>query len=271
MEAVTFPYTVPDGVAFIRIGYSIPTGKVGQMCVRKEQDGVAGTKKWDDYDTFRIINAKPTEYEQQNSLYGLMWNAMGDSITEGSGTTRNYMSFIAERTGINCRNYGMSNTAIARRNSSYANDMCIRYVDMDDDADIVTVFGGTNDHGNNIPIGQWGDDTPDTLYGAMKILIEGLTNKYMGKKIGFILPLPKYNIGSGTDFSYPSASFKPYIDCIADSCKRYSIPYLDLYTESGIPVAMASARTAMIPDGLHPNAVGHELISFKIQRFLESL
>ena len=272
----SFPYTVPEGVAYIRVGYSKPGSGSGGVtytypCIRKGETGVNGIRKFDTYDTFRQVNSKPTLYEQKNSLYGLKWNAMGDSITEGSGATKNYRTIISERTGVINRNYGVSNTAIAKRGATSTNDMSIRYVDMDDDADIVTVFGGTNDHGNNIPIGQWGDDTVDTVYGAMKILVEGLINKYMGKRIGFITPLPKYNTSNNTDYSYPSASFMPYIECIKDVCKRYSIPVLDLYTESGIAPAMASVRTAMIPDGLHPNAVGHELISWQIQRFLERI
>ena len=103
----------------------------------------------------------------------------------------------------------------------------------------------------------------------MKILCEGLIGKYMGKKIGFILPLPKYT--GNTDFSYPNESFGAYIECIKDVCKRYSIPYLDLYTECGFAPKIEAVRTAMIPDGLHPNAAGHELISWQIQRFLERL
>ena len=194
---------------------------------------------------------------------------MGDSITEGSGTTKSYLTYIKERTGVIPRGYGVSNTAIARRGEAYTNDMCMRYSSMTDDADIVTVFGGTNDQGNNIPIGEWGDDSEYTLYGAMKILCEGLINKYMGKKIGFITPLPKYE--NSTDYSYPSEAFKPYIDCIKDVCARYSIPVLDLWTESGIAPSMSTVRAAMIPDGLHPNATGHEVISWKIQRFLERL
>lgn len=261
-------YTASTDVAFIRLGYSTPDGTSSHPCVR-EGSIESGLSRFDKYDTFRVVNSKPTKYEQANNLYGLMWNAMGDSITESSGSAKSYMQFIAERTGTRYRNYGMSNTAIARRGESYTNDMWTRYSSMDNDADIVTIFGGTNDHGNNISIGEWGDVTEYTLYGAMKILCEGLINKYMGKKIGFITPLPKYT--GSVDYSYPSASFKPYIDCIKDVCARYSIPVLDLYTESGIAPVLSTVRTAMIPDGLHPNATGHELISWKIQRFLESL
>lgn len=195
---------------------------------------------------------------------------MGDSITEGSGTTTTYIDYIVNRTGVFARGYGRSNTAIAERSVSVAEyDMVNRYQTMEDNADYITIFGGTNDHGNNIPIGQWGDEEKTTLYGAMKVLCEGLITKYMGKKIGFILPLPKYI--KNVDFSYPNESFTPYIECIKNVCKRYSIPTLDLYTGSNIAPKMENVRNTLIPDGLHPNEAGHEIISFKIQRFLESL
>ena len=268
VETFNSPYTVSEGVAFIRIAFTL-TGQYVSPCVRKGMTGVSGLQNFNSYDTFQVVNSNPTAYEQANSLYGLKWNVMGDSITEGNGTTKAYMTFIKNRTGVIPNNYGVSNTAIARTNSSDTNAMSIRYTNMTNDADIITVFGGTNDHGNSIPIGEWGDSTADTLYGAMKILVEGLIGKYMGKRIGFILPLPKYV--SSTDYSYPNASFGAYIDCIKDVCKRYSIPYLDLYTESGIAPKIEAVRTAMIPDGLHPNATGHELISWQIQRFLERL
>lgn len=260
-----FPYTVPSGVAYIRLGYYASVG----LSLRKDNTDVTGLSSFDDYDTFVLTNAKPDAYQRANGLYGLKWNAMGDSITAGVATNTTYMQFIAERTGITYTNYGHSDTAIAKRSESSTTDMWTRYATMSDDADIITVFGGTNDHGNGITIGEWGDTTETTLYGAMKILCEGLINKYMGKRIGFITPLPKYV--NSVDYSYPSESFKPYIDCIKDVCARYSIPVLDLYTGSGIAPSLASVRTAMITDGLHPNIVGHELISWKIQRFLERI
>lgn len=204
-------------------------------------------------------------------LNGKQWCCLGDSITYGANTTKTYAGYIAERCGITPYNFGVSNTAIAKSSASTTNNMESRFSDMFDGVDYVTVFGGTNDHGQNIPIGQWGDAEATTLYGAMKILIEGLINKYPGKKIGFILPLPKYDTTHSVDYSYPSASFYPYIQCIEDVCRRYSIPTCNLYFDSGLSPSISAVRTAMIPDGLHPNAAGHELISYKIQRFLESL
>lgn len=256
---VTGTYTIPEGGAYVIISWTWAMQHSG----------------W-----FRITAATITKEiveianRSKSPLAGEKWCVLGDSITYGANTTQTYFGYIEERTGVTPFNYGKSNTAIAKKNSSVTDNIASRYSSMIEDADIITVFGGTNDHGQNITIGQWGDATELTLYGAMKILVEGLINKYIGKKIGFILPLPKCTTNSGgvtTDYSYPSESFKPYVDCIKDVCARYSIPVLDLYTGSGISPSMASVRTAMIPDGLHPNATGHAFISWKIQKFLEEL
>ena len=216
---------------------------------------------------------KDTNLVLDTRLKGKQWCCLGDSITYGANTDKAYFNFISERCAITPYNFGESNTSIAKSSSSVTNNMASRYSDMYNDVDFVTVFGGTNDHGQNIPIGEWGDADELTLYGAMKILVEGLVAKYVGKKIGFILPLPKCTQTGGvyTDYSYPNASFVPYIECIKDVCKRYSIPILDLYLDSGLAVGNANVRTALIPDGLHPNTAGHEFISWQIQKFLERL
>ena len=256
-------YTVASGVAYVMLSWSESMNLYNGWF---EITLASYPQSLEDYIKGKYLT-------EESPLNGKQWCCLGDSITYGVSTTKTYATFIQERTGCVQWNFGESNTAIAKANSSVTNNMATRYSDMYNDADYVTVLGGTNDHGQQISIGQWGDSDQLTLYGAMKILCEGLIGKYVGKKIGFILPMPKYTQTGGvyTDYSYPSESFKPYVDCIHDVCKRYSIPVLDLYTESGLSVANSSVRTALIPDGLHPNADGHKFISRKIQRFLESL
>lgn len=86
---------------------------------------------------------------------------LGDSITEGAGTSAPahiYLNVLARGAGLaEARNYGIGGTRIARQTRSLANleyldelDFCKRFDKMDDDADIVVVFGGTNDfaHGD---------------------------------------------------------------------------------------------------------------------------
>lgn len=262
-EIVNGTYTVPEGVSYVILSWH---------------------RDWFDHNGwFKITLATLTQRlldfcaalsnRPTSILKGKQWCCLGDSITSGSSTVRCYMNWIQDRTCITPWNYGLSSTAIAKDSATVDHNMATRYASMYDGADYITVFGGTNDHGRSLPIGQWGDADQMTVYGAMKILCEGLINKYIGKKIGFILPLPKCTTDNNvtTDYSYPSASFYPYIQCIEDVCARYSIPVLDMYKHSDMHPSISAFRTACMPDGLHPNSDGQELMSYRIQSFLESL
>ena len=102
-------------------------------------------------------------------------NFLGDSITEGHGTSAKdkiYWSLIGKNEGATVRGYGIGGTRFAKQTKPSENplfdlDFCTRAVEMDPDADIVVVFGGTNDYGHgDAPIGTPADRTNDTFYGA---------------------------------------------------------------------------------------------------------
>ena len=65
-------------------------------------------------------------------------------------------------------------------------DFCSRVATMDPDADIVVVFGGTNDfaHGDD-PIGEMLDRCTTTFYGACHVLMARLIEKYPTATICF--------------------------------------------------------------------------------------
>ena len=260
---VSGTYTVPSGIAFIMLSWAVDDYKKNawfRISLSSQSSNILEYTK--------LLADKP-----KSVLKGKQWCCLGDSITAGPSGVRPYWNYVQDRTDITPYNYGIASTSIAKDSASSDSNFATRYVDMYDDVDYVTVFGGTNDHGRSHPIGQWGDSDQMTLYGAMKILCEGLITKYPGKKIGFLTPLPKCTTTGGvtTDYSYPSESFMPYIECIKNVCARYSIPVLDLYTQSGLHPSMADYREDYIPDGLHPNSDGQELLSYRIQSFLESL
>lgn len=243
------------GIAFVRIGFDAALQYNIAMYV-KGPSLPSSYVPYDDYD-IGLTEKFRKAINQNSGLYNLKWNAMGDSITEPANA---YHYQIAQRTGVIVRNYGISGTHITTAFSNQG--MAERYVNMDDDADIITVFGGTNDFGNGATIGALGDTTGLTLYGAMKILIEGLLTKYPGKRIGFILPTPREGQTA------PDSSLKNYVNVIKEMCDRYSIPTLDLYTGSGLAPDFPAGKAAVIPDGLHPNEPGQILISHKIESFL---
>ncbi len=85
---------------------------------------------------------------------------------------KNAFKFNSAEVRAICNNCGIVGTRIARQKTppakSYTDrDFCSRVEEMDNDADIIIVFGGTNDFGNgDAPFGEMSDRTPYTFYGA---------------------------------------------------------------------------------------------------------
>ena len=106
-------------------------------------------------------------------------NFLGDSITEGVGVSspdKLFHALLKDELGLGeARNYGISGTRFAIQKGT-PNRPKDDYVDVNsyserfdkmEDADMVVVFGGTNDYGHgDAPIGGFSDRTPDTFYGA---------------------------------------------------------------------------------------------------------
>ncbi len=69
-------------------------------------------------------------------------------------------------------NYGISESRIAVW-EGHDQPMCTRYANMTDDADIITVFGGTNDYGNTVTLGTINSVDTGAFYGALNILCAG--------------------------------------------------------------------------------------------------
>lgn len=221
------------------------------------------------------------------NLENLKINFLGDSITEGVGASSKETVYHAvlkkEAKLAEARNYGISGTRFAvqkgspeRPKDTYVdiNSFCERFDKMDDDADVVVVFGGTNDYGHgDAPLGGFGDRTPDTFYGACHYLFSGLVRKYLGKPIVIMTPLHRINETKNTGDAKTCGvgTLKEYVDIIREVAEYYSLPVLDLFKESGMQPDIKEVQEAYIPDGLHPNDAGNAVIAHKLKRFLESL
>ncbi|MBQ8588376.1 MAG: SGNH/GDSL hydrolase family protein [Clostridia bacterium] len=220
-------------------------------------------------------------------LKGIKINFLGDSITQGVGASSEhtvYHAVLKKEVGLaEARNYGISGTRFAlqkgtpsRPKDDYVdvNSFCERFESMDDDADVVVVFGGTNDYGHgDAGLGNFSDRTPDTFYGACHYLFSGLIKKYLGKTIVIMTPL--HRIG---EMEIPEVKesknygvLKDYVNIIREVAEFYSLPVLDLYAASGLQPEIKEIQENYIPDGLHPNDNGNAVISHKLKKFLELL
>ena len=96
-------------------------------------------------------------------LKGKKVNFLGDSITQGVGVSapdKKYVEVFAKKYGTALvRNYGISGTRIARQKQTSVRttwdvDFRTRLPLMEKEADLVFIFGGTNDSWADCPLGK---------------------------------------------------------------------------------------------------------------------
>ncbi len=220
-------------------------------------------------------------------LEGLKINFLGDSITAGSGASCKeniYHAVLKRRAGLaEARNYGIGGTRFALQNGIEGfpknevfdtNSFSERFSSMSDDADVVVVFGGTNDYGHgDAPIGKPSDRAPDTFWGACHYLFSGLIKKYPEARIIVMTPLHRANESSkrGDSKPYDVAPLYEYVQIIRSVAEYYSLPVLDLFRVSGIQPEIEEIRSRYMPDGLHPSDMGNERIAELLEGFLRAL
>ena len=208
---------------------------------------------------------------------------LGDSITEGIGVDKKeniYWNRIAASTGAISYGYGISGTRIAVQerispDPSWDKHFASRVETMIPDADIVVVFGGTNDFGHGeAPFGTMADRTEDTFCGAMHSLLQKLMNRYPTAQLVVMTPLHRLvedEYGLNEVGVRRCGVLRNYVDAIMEIAGFYGIPVLDLFRVSGMQPRVECNRVLYMPDGIHPNDAGHELIARKLENFLKSL
>ena len=191
-------------------------------------------------------------------LEGKIINFLGDSITEGYGTSdfegaqeKRYSHLIAEKYGLKrANNYGVCGSRIARQqvvtDNLYDRDFCMRCHEMD----------------------------PETFYGACHYLMRSLIERYPDGRIVFATPLHRLDEdnphGDGQK-SWEGRPLRDYVNIIRRVAEYYSVALLDLYAAGGFQPEVPVLRERYMPDGLHPNDAGHRILADRIGRFLESL
>ena len=217
-------------------------------------------------------------------LRGAMINILGDSITFGVGASREenrYTDVLAREYGVKVNNYGVSGSRIARQRvqtgEPHERDFCMRMSEMDERADAVVVFGGTNDFGHgDAPIGTPADRDPSTFYGACHTLMSGLLARYCAKPVVIITPLHRLEEdcpdGDGTGRRLGNtALLSEYRAILMEVAAHYALLVLDLYATSGMQPRHSVSRERLMPDGLHPSDEGHAIIARRLGEFLKTL
>ena len=208
---------------------------------------------------------------------------LGDSITFGVGVSdpdNIYWRRLATNDGCITKGYGISGTRIAAplKISRFPEDddrfFATRVDIMDADADVVVVFGGTNDHGHGaIAFGKMSDRENTSFYGALHNLMSMLTNKYPNARIVFMTPAHKCEENATVNAFGDSliGCLKDYVDAIIEVANYHGLPVLDLFRLWDIDPNIPDVKAKYMPDGIHPCDAGHAEIYRHLKAFLENL
>lgn len=205
-------------------------------------------------------------------------NFLGDSITEGAWATEPrlcYVKLVGAKLGCRVHNCGISGTRIARQSKSsecavFDMDFLQRAESMPD-ADLVFVFGGTNDYGHgDAELGTTNDTTEYTFCGAVFKLANYLVDRYGKDNVCFILPLHRYDEDNpfGESRERPTVSLKEYIRAEREVLDKLGVSYFDMYDI--LPTPQVNTPTELFQDGLHPTNKGHELIADRICEYIRA-
>ena len=198
---------------------------------------------------------------------------LGDSITEGAKANgwqwHRYIDkyFNANAVETTIVNLGVGGTSVCT--SSYVSASLQPFVNrlntIPTDADVIVIFGGTNDWGNNATLGTISDSESSSFYGAYKYMLEWLANNRPNAKILTITPLKRYYRGYTSTWTNAQTTrnskgqlLQDYVRAVKEVSEMYAIPCVDLHNESGLNPVLEIVRTKYMEDGLHPTAEGNK-------------
>ncbi len=257
-----------------------PCGRVEPL-LSQEKSPQKSLPEKNDYDT---IKEKWKKEGCKMELKDKKIAFLGDSITEGVGASdidHVFWKLIEKETGAQCFGYGIGGTRIAPQHIPTEIDPIwdqyfgSRVDSMIPDADVVVVFGGTNDYGHgDAPFGHMEDRTQDTFYGALHTLMLQLINRYPSAQLLFATPLHRLGEDEDgyNDFGvYRQGKLVRYVDAICEVAAYYGVPVADLYRTCAMQPEVPVIMERYMPDGLHPSDAGNERIAQRLLSVLKTL
>lgn len=236
----------------------------------------------------------------ENELSGKKASFCGDSICAGTSVGdaspiygKGWAGIIGEKNGMTWQNLGVNGATIAATSSStgtliVVNQLAKAY----SDADYIILEGGCNDFDqmegktDTTTMGEmtavWDDSYKQTTFaGALEHLFYMAVTSHPKAKIGYIIPPI---MGRRNWTQYETISYRVYYNLAIDICKKWGIPYIDLWYESPLNPNLTvyydpslgtngniSNGTKCYVDGQHLTEAGYNLISPKIEAWMRTL
>lgn len=212
------------------------------------------------------IDFSKTLQLNKNPLYGKLISYNGDSICQAVGYADGYAGIIAINTGSTFENRAIGGATISSGTGA-SHIICNDVSNMNANADLICFEGGINDYWDNVPIGTLDTSSASqfintidttTFAGALESIFRQSQQRWYGKPICFIITHKISNPIGGHNIA--GLKYDDYYNMIVAVCEKYSIPYVDLYKNSGMNCGIDIIRTTYTRnsgDGTHPNQDGY--------------
>ncbi len=237
----------------------------------------------DQYRKLFNIPGESAPTRPESSLNGKTALFMGDSISYGAGDSASYMregrawaGRIAAITGLKA-----TNASVSGAKASYiGGDDTTKWLfnqfvpHKDTKFDIIVMHGGVNDSRHKREIGEISDTSDiNTLRGRSTTYIGGLqylfatVKKYNPDATLFFIANHRLD-GHATGYA---KDMSPYFDKAKELCEKYEINFIDLYNNKELNDKLETTTTKYLPDTLHLNAAGYDIITPYIIAELEKV
>ena len=288
-QYITTDYIVinaPSNAKYMRVSISKNYTQNNMICIGK----ISKNTPYAAYNTGKDrsdIDILKEEIGDFGSFSGKTLLFVGDSITYGAGwrpdpenyTNTGWVKIIKDNNpGANVYGYGVGGATIAISEGSVS--ICERITTMfaeHPNVDYIIMQGGVNDDYKKVPLGSVinGYDistcNKSTFAGAMEYMLGTAQGLWIGKKLLFIITfkVPEVEDKTILNLLYP---FSDYMNLAKTICAKWSVPVVDLRTESNLNYYIEKIKTDYSAgDGLHPNKKGYEIITPLIENKLKSI
>lgn len=239
--------------------------------------------KWLYVQTFVKDNVSRVVYKEANYFTpkvwkDITWGIIGDSLSAyNNRTTKHYFDYISDLTGIKIVNLAVSGSSYGQPQEA-GNAFFQQASRLPSNVDVVTIFGSFNTWGVD-ENGTIEDINTTTKYGCINKAIENIYSINPLARVGIVAPTPWHTNGYNPFISDNGNNWgQRTVDRIKEVCEKRGIPFLDLYHTSELRPWDVEYRKLVyskednpLTAGVHPNEIGHKILSTHFKAFLDKL
>lgn len=201
----------------------------------------------------------------KNTLKDVNITVIGDSITQHNFRANKCWVDLMSDAGFSMQNLGIGGTGFANPGIDTTNRYIDRIGAISQDVDLIGISSSFNDVSLSLPVGNVDDTGTDSICGYINSFFDSLIETFP------TTPICCYTLNAWGSAHYgQNNKATDYVDKFTEICKIRGLPYLSLYTSSGMyPWIAANAAYYFTPptgtpDTIHPNDEGHKLLFRKL-------